>query len=666
MFNPLFLLAALALTTFLYAGDSVGFLQPQQQADESAGYADYMVTRSGSGAGAVSVEVLASSAGAVFGLDYSAPQPGMLQWADGDLTPKMVRLPLLHNPAYTYGCYLALTLDNAVGATVTPSASLVNVAVADAEPDPAGSLVILADDAQGHVATRDDQGILPLRVLRSGGLAGIQSITFGLADYDSQAGVDYAMPGATTLNWADGEGGVKTLDLGILARAQARGTRTLYVLRSSSTSIPVGEGWTIAIADHLPTLAGVLSIPASVSALESAGVATVIVGRSGGSSGAVSVQFAIVDDDMRDDSAQAGINYSPVSGTLSWADGDQADKTVSIPLLGDGIPRPTLSSCLAFSNPTGGLLVPMSPINGIPLPGQAGCMLNILDDDHQGLLGFATTSALVDELAGSVSFQVTRSGGGNGAVSVPWSTSSSGPPGAVAGTDFTASGGTLSWADGDATPRTVTVPILHQVGAQLDRWFWISLQAPGGGAGLDDGTPSRTAATVTIRDVDGGALDSIAPAISAASISEGAGHVSVAFVRTGTGVGPAAVQILVAAGSALPVLQYGSPSTSTLTWADGETGTRSLDIPIIANGVVQPADFTVSAGVAYGNAAVALPNGTTITILDDTGTVAPTAVSNGGDGCGSGLAGLVLIALLSCTAWRRPRSEAVKKPRMSG
>jgi hypothetical protein len=653
MLNPMFLIA---LTTFLYAGDAVGFLQPQQQADERAGYVDYIVTRSGSGAGAVSVDVVASGAGATLGVDYSAPQPVTLQWIGGDLAPKMVRLPLLHNPAFSYGCHLTLTLANAVGATVTPAASQVNLSVADAESDPAGALVILADDAQGHVATTDDQGTLPLRVLRSGGLAGVQSITFGLADYDSQAGVDYAIPGGTTLSWADGEGGVKTLDLGILSRAVARGTRTLYVLRSNSTTIPVGDGWTVAIADHLPALAGILVVPASVSALESAGSAAVTVGRSGGGSGAVSVQWAIVDDLMRDDTAQVGVNYSAVSGTLTWTDGDMADKTVSIPLLGDGVPRPTLSSCIAFSNPTGGLLIAASPINGNPQPGQAGCMLNILDDDDQGLLGFVTTSALVDELAGSVAFQVTRSNGSSGAISVQWNTSSSGASAAIAGTDFIASGGTLSWANGDASARTITVPILHQAGTQLDRWFWIGLHTPTGGAGLDDGTPPRRGATVTIRDVDGGALDSIAPVATSTSVVESAGHVSVDFVRSGNGVGPASVQILVAAGSALPVLQYGRPSATTLTWADGEMGVKSLEIPIVANGVVLPADFTVSAGVAYGNATVALPNSTTVTIQDDSGTAAPSAVSNGDDGCGGGLTGIVLIALLSCAMWSRHRS----------
>lgn len=656
MINPLFPIVSLVVSTSLCAGDAIGFLQPQQQADESTGYVDYIVTRTGSGAGAVTVEVLASGAGATLGVDYSAPQPAALQWIGGDLTPKMVRLPIIHNPAFTYGCHLTLTLANAVGATITPAASLVNVAIADAEADPAGTLVILADDAQGHIATRDDQGVLSLQVLRSGGLSGIQSITFGLADYDSQAGIDYAIPGATTLSWANGEGGVKTLELGILARAQARGTRTLYVLRSSSTSIPVGDGWTVAIADHLPALAGRLIVPASVSVLESAGSATVTVGRSGGGSGAVSVQWAIVDDIMRDDSAQVGVNYSPVSGTLSWADGDMADKIVSVPLLGDGVPRPTLSSCIAFSNPTGGLLITMSPINGNPQPGQAGCTLNILDDDDQGLLGFVTTSALIDELAGSVAFQVTRSNGSSGAISVQWTTSSFGASGAIAGTDFTASSGTLNWADGDASARTIAVPILHQAGAQLDRWFWIGLHTPTGGAGLDDGTPSRTGASVTIRDVDGGALDCIIPATGAASVPESAGSVSVAFVRSGNGVGPASVQILVAAGTALPVLQYGNPSATTLTWADGETGAKSLSVPIVANSVDHSVDFTVSAGVAYGNASVALPNSTAITILNDTGTAASSAVSNGDDGCGGGLTGIVLIALLACTAWRRPRS----------
>ncbi len=55
----------------------------------------------------------------------------------------------------------------------------------------------------------------------------------------------------------------------------------------------------------------------SISVLEEAGVALVLVERSQGDSGAVTVDYSSADV-----SATAGSDYDAVSGTLSWADGD--------------------------------------------------------------------------------------------------------------------------------------------------------------------------------------------------------------------------------------------------------------------------------------------------------------------------------------------------------
>lgn len=65
---------------------------------------------------------------------------------------------------------------------------------------------------------------------------------------------------------------------------------------------------------------------------EADGVAELLVRRLGGTIGAVSVSYATADG-----SAGAGQDYAATSGTIFWADGDAADKTISIPILNDSI-----------------------------------------------------------------------------------------------------------------------------------------------------------------------------------------------------------------------------------------------------------------------------------------------------------------------------------------
>ncbi len=82
---------------------------------------------------------------------------------------------------------------------------------------------------------------------------------------------------------------------------------------------------------------------------EAAGHATITVERSGGEDGAVSVQYA-----TSDGTGKAGTDYTAASGTLSWADGDEANKTFTVPILNRHLSAPSKTVNLALSNPTGG------------------------------------------------------------------------------------------------------------------------------------------------------------------------------------------------------------------------------------------------------------------------------------------------------------------------
>jgi hypothetical protein len=104
----------------------------------------------------------------------------------------------------------------------------------------------------------------------------------------------------------------------------------------------------------------------SYEVLERAGVATIQIERSGGTTGAVGVAYAVAGG-----SATAGSDLEPVSGVLTWADGESGSKSFQIPILDDQVLEGDETVVLTLSNATGGAAL------GSP----ASTMLTIRDDD---------------------------------------------------------------------------------------------------------------------------------------------------------------------------------------------------------------------------------------------------------------------------------------------
>ena len=86
----------------------------------------------------------------------------------------------------------------------------------------------------------------------------------------------------------------------------------------------------------------------SFSGSEASGTLTATVSRLGGSSGAISATYA-----TSNGSAIAGLDFAQSVGTVSWANGDTANKTISIPLVNDGITEGGESFSLTLSSPSG-------------------------------------------------------------------------------------------------------------------------------------------------------------------------------------------------------------------------------------------------------------------------------------------------------------------------
>ena len=112
----------------------------------------------------------------------------------------------------------------------------------------------------------------------------------------------------------------------------------------------------------------------------------------------------------------------------------------------------------------------------------------------QALCSSVPSNYSVNENQGTASITVTRTGGSDGAVAVNYATSNST---ATAGSDYTATSGTLNFAAGE-TSKTITVPIIDDTAVEGNETVNVTLSSPTGGATL--GSPASASLTIVDND----------------------------------------------------------------------------------------------------------------------------------------------------------------------
>jgi plastocyanin len=88
---------------------------------------------------------------------------------------------------------------------------------------------------------------------------------------------------------------------------------------------------------------------AAYSVSEGARTAAINVQRADGSDGAVTVQYSAIGG-----TATSGQDFTPRSGTLAWANGDDDPKSFMVTIQNDAVAEPNETVRLNLSNPTGG------------------------------------------------------------------------------------------------------------------------------------------------------------------------------------------------------------------------------------------------------------------------------------------------------------------------
>ncbi len=557
---------------------------------ESDGTVTFTVLRSGSTASNATVAFATSAGTALAGSDYAATN-GTLTFLVGEAS-KTITVRIINNavvePSETFTVRISSpSAGSSLGTLVTATATITDD---DTGFNFSASTASISEGATNVVVT----------VLRTGDTNATATVDYATTNLTALAGTDYdATTG--TLTFDPGTNSL-TITIPITDDSLVEGTETFKVGLSNPSAGSTIGGISVATVSILDNDSSVYFSTNAVYVLENITNATVVVYRAGGTNNVVTVDYLTVDN-----SALTGSDYTSTNGTLTFNAG-VTNLTVRIPIINDSTVETNKDFSLLLTNVSVGSV----------LGANTNIVITIKDNDS--LIGFSTNAVTVAESVGNLLLSVRRSGGLAAASTVAYRTSTNGV--AVAGSDFTAASGILSFAANE-TNKTITIPITNDAIIEGDETFTVTLSSPTGEAVL-----STSVITVTISDND----STIAWATNTTTVNEGAGTVSLTLLRAGTLTLTNSILFSVKAGTA-GSSDYVS-TNGTITFLPNETN-KTVTVGITDDVVAEVNEtFGVVISAPTGGAAILGTNTTYVTITDnDAGVTIATnrySISEGG------------------------------------
>lgn len=374
----------------------------------------------------------------------------------------------------------------------------------------------------------------------------------------------------------------------------APGSYSVVAKVANSSGAPHAGPYTVTVGF------GSISTESPYASVQEGAAAVVRVHRST-SVGSASVRYDTVDGTVGQTgtaAAVAGINYTPVSGTLTFSAGE-TDKTIAIPTLDDGVYKPT-----------GFTFRLLSATDAVINPPFANEVIHIIDADR-AVVKLESTEYSVPETAGSVNVRVLRSGDPSAVVTVSYE---------VETRSIT---GVLTFQPGENT-KDIAVPIPHDDAFGVDP-IVVDLRSTSVNATFAD---CCTRAVIRIQD------DTPRPVVTFDSVSAFEGdYGSVREVNVGVTLSQktafrATVQLFFL-GSAR--MYYDYDAETSVTFLPG-TSHAFVKIRIFGNRAIEPARTVIINGITSSSSGDFNPErwqkGTgLVTILDDDAQVTPSRLT---------------------------------------
>ena len=380
------------------------------------------------------------------------------------------------------------------------------------------------------------------------------SVDFITADDTAQAGADYTT-NSGTLTFAPGDT-AKTAVVDVLGDAFDEFDETFTVNLSNPISTTIRDATGVGtIIDDDPLAQ--LSIDDQATIEPDTGTANMVFNVS---LALDTYKIVTVDYIATNGTAEVGVDYQATSGTLTFNPGETGH-TITVPLIGDVIPEADETLTVVLNNVQNGAITDASG---------AG---TILDNEARPVLSFAGPASVNEGNSGTVQLDYTVSLNKQSAseITVDYATSDGT---AVAGTDYQAISGTLTFPANSTTPQEFSVLVNGDVIDEFDKAFNITLS---NAVNAEVGNPTQL---VTIIDDD--EIASIT--IGDVTVEEGdSAPVDAAFTVNLSSVSGKTITVNYATAndSAIAGSDY-TTTSGTLTFNPGETG-KTFTVPILSD-----------------------------------------------------------------------------------
>lgn len=518
---------------------------------------------------------------ATVGADYTTTT-GTLTIPAGSLSGT-ISVPIVGDALNETNETFFVNLSGVTGANLADGQALCTILDDDSPPK------ISVDDVQVVEVGTGTTTTAAFTVSLSNPSGQVVTVHYAARDGSAVAGSDYDVtPTSGTLTFNPGDTS-ELVAVSVHGDAVLESTESFFLDLSTPTNATLGKGHGQAwILDQSAGQRFVFSA-ARYAGTEAGGKATVVVQRTGGTTGTVTVDYA-----TSDGTAVAPGDYAATSGTLTFGPGI-ASRSFMVPIVNDTVVDGLAETLLvSLRNPTG----------GAALGSLSTAEVTITDNDLGGILAFSPASYSVGEAGAQVTLTVRRTSGTASGVTVSYATANGT---ATAGNDYTQTTGLLHF-DAGVLAQTFTIPILDDADAEGEETFTVALSGPAGGATLG----ALSTATVKIVDNES-ALRFSAPIYTA---RENGRFATVLVTRSGPTDGTVTVDYATSGGSAQPGTDY-TATSSTLSFAP-KIMSRSFTVAIANDTVADPAE-TVDLHLSNptGGAQLGSPKDATLTITDD-------------------------------------------------
>ena len=562
------------------------------EGDTGIEQAEFTVTLSNPSEKEISVDFNTVEGTATEGIDYQAVE-GKITFAPGEIS-KTITVDILgdeidevdeafsiqlNNPSN-----VALENNNATGTIIDndlpPEITVENISLVEGDGRTSNATITISLDRASS---------LPI------------SVEYSTADGTAVDGVDYSAI-AGTVDFAPGET-TKTIEIAIAGDTVDEFDETLAInLTNASNATIATTSSTVTIIDN-DALANIsVGDVVLTEADDGSSNATFTVSLGQESAKPITIDFTTVDG-----TAIAGFDYVAVNGSLTFNPGETT-KTIDVAVLGDNLDEFDEAFTIHLANPTNALVLnnhgTATIIDNDDAPTVTVNDLVITEGDN------GTTEAV---------FTITLDSASSKEITVDYSTVDGD---AVAGDDYEAATGTITFAPGETT-KTIAVTVTGDNLDELDEAFFLNLD------NVVNGTVDNTQASATIVDDD----NAPSATVEDISVSEDGSEAVFTITLDNPSSKEISIDYSTADGTAIEGEDY-EAVTGTITFAPGET-TKTIAVALLGDSIDE---FNESFTLNLDNPTnvVVTDSQATVTLSDDDNapnvSVADVTITEGDDG----------------------------------